>query len=493
MGERVLIAGAAGFVGHQLEPFVRGMGRDVVCGTRDPAAAARRFPGRSWVHLELDEPASIARAMEGCAAAYYLVHGLRSGRDYPRREEAQAHAFARAARERGVRRVIYLGGVEPRGEVSQHLQSRLRTGAILRAECPLGVELRAAMIIGAESVSWQMVHDLSARLPAMLLPAWTHFRSSPVAIDDVLVALACALDVPLERSAWFDLPGPEIMTHGEMLLRVSTLLGNAPALIPVPLVTPILSSYWVALVTRVDLPVARELVAGLQSDLVPTGPSFWEHLPEHRLLSFDEAVRRAVRDTGETAPPIRGALSRAVGKLRRRLEGLPNPRRTTLSRAADSASGRSARSVLAIGRSAAQSHPTERGLALTTRPTFDPGARNRTRITPHLQCGGSFGYDVGLKEGHMADDKNKRELVRKVSDLVDRRYHGSYEDAFRFYARKGSSDGKVDSTELTQLLADASVGNMFTRSAWVSGIMGSMDKDGDGKISWNEFESVIKK
>lgn len=324
VSERILIAGATGFVGQRLERILSAQGRDIRCGTRDPAQAARRVPGCAWVRLDLDDEASIARAMEGCAAAYYLVHGLRSGHDYPQREERRAHAFAERACRARVKRLVYLGGVAPRGEISQHLQSRLRTGEILRAEHPLAIELRAAMIIGAGSASFHMVHDLSARLPAMLLPKWTKLRSSPVAIDDVLVALARALDVELERSTWFDLPGPELMTHGEMLRRASKLLGHSPVFVPVPLLTPVLSSYWIALVTRVDLPMARELIAGLQSDLVPRGPSFWQFLPEHRLLSFEEAVRRALREMERAEPSIRGALARTLGRVKQR-RGVPTP------------------------------------------------------------------------------------------------------------------------------------------------------------------------
>lgn len=319
MAERVLVTGATGFVGQKLAPLLRASGREVVCASRDPVRAARRFPGWRWVRCDVRDPASVRHAMEGCAAAYYLVHELRTGRDYPHLEEREAHDFAAAARDRDVKRVIYLGGVAPRGAVSQHLASRLRVGEILRAEAPLAIELRAAMIIGAGSASWQMVHDLSARLPAMLLPAWTRFRSSPIAIDDVLVALVRALEVHVDRSEWFDLPGLETLTHADMLLRVSMMFGHRPALLPVPVLTPVLSSYWIALVTRVDLPMARELIQGLQSDLVPSGPSFWQHAPEHHLLPFEEAVRRACREMDELDIPIRGGVARTTSRARRAL------------------------------------------------------------------------------------------------------------------------------------------------------------------------------
>jgi uncharacterized protein YbjT (DUF2867 family) len=319
MGQRVLLTGATGFVGQKLEPLLRASGHEVVHASRDPVRAALRFPGRDWRRCDVGDPASVRSAMEGCDAAFYLVHELRTGHDYPALEARQAHDFAAAARDAGVGRVIYLGGVAPKGAASQHLASRLRVGEILRAEAPLAIELRAAMIIGAGSASWQMVHDMSVRLPAMLLPAWTRFRSSPVAIDDVALALVYALELPLESSTWMDLPGLETMTHADMLLRVSMMLGHRPALLPVPVLTPSLSSYWVALVTRVELRVARELVQGLQSDLVPTGPSFWLHLPQHRQLTFEEAVKRACREMDERGAPIRGGVARTTRRARRAL------------------------------------------------------------------------------------------------------------------------------------------------------------------------------
>lgn len=313
MSERVLLSGASGFVGHLLEPVLSATGHEVVCGTRDPAKAAVRWPERAWAHLDLDDRDSVLRAMEGCGAAYYLVHSIGSGSDYPAREAREAETFARAAREQGVRRVVYLGGVAPHGRASRHLESRLHTGQILRAMAPGTVELRAAMIIGEGSASWTMVRDLSARLPAMVLPRWTQLRSSPVAIDDVLVALVRALAVELEGPRWFDVPGPEVMTHEQMLRRVAALLGRHTAMVRVPLLTPRLSSYWVALVTSVDLKMARELVAGLQCDLVPSGESFWERLGDHAPMPLEESVRRALeaRAAPSRLPSVRAAIELA--------------------------------------------------------------------------------------------------------------------------------------------------------------------------------------
>ncbi|AKF09526.1 NAD(P)H-binding protein [Sandaracinus amylolyticus] len=312
---RVLLSGATGFVGHLLEPVLRASGHDVVCGSRDPDRARARWPERAWTHLDLDDRASIARAMEGCDAAYYLVHAISTKHDYPEREAREADRFAIEARAHGLRRVVYLGGVAPSGRASRHLRSRLRTGELLRTGAPCCVELRAAMIIGEGSASWAMVRDLSARLPAMVLPQWTQFRSAPVAIDDVLIALSRALELDVPGSCWLDVPGPELMTHEELLRRVSAKLGHRPAMVPVPVLTPSLSSWWVALVTDVGLAMARELVQGLQSDLVPSGDSIWDRIADHAPITLELAVDRAMR---ARRGPERGLVATLVDRARLR-------------------------------------------------------------------------------------------------------------------------------------------------------------------------------
>jgi uncharacterized protein YbjT (DUF2867 family) len=291
---RVLLTGATGFVGHLLEPVLRRAGHEVLCATRDVAKASRKWPGRTFIRCDLDDRESVLRAMESCEAAYYLVHSISRDPSYPLKEAMQAEVFAKAARAQGLRRVVYLGGVAPHGRASRHLRSRLHTGHILRAELPNAIELRAAMIVGEGSASWTMVLELSARLPAMVLPKWTQLRSAPVAIDDVLYALLRALDFEVAHSTWMDVPGPEIMTHEEMLRRVARVLGKHPPMMRIPLLSPALSSYWVALVTSVDLDMAHELVAGLQCDLVPSGESVWNRIHDREPLVLEDAARLAL-------------------------------------------------------------------------------------------------------------------------------------------------------------------------------------------------------
>ncbi len=321
----VLLTGATGFVGGHAYPALVAAGLEVRCAARDPARARARWPERDWVALDLDRPETLGPALAGCRAALYLVHGMSDpgATDYPAREAAGADAFARAAAAAGLERVVYLGGVAPRGAPSRHLASRLATGARLREGPVPALELRAGMVIGQGSASWLMVRDLAARLPAMLLPRWLGNRSWPLAIDDVVAGLLLALLRLPPTSAWFDLPGPERVTHREVLVRVAALLGRRPPMLSVPVLSPRLSSYWIAGVTRVPLAMAQELVEGVTSDLDPTGRVLWDEAPGHVLTPLDLAFRRALGDEGLLEAPSREAwerltaLGRALGRPER--------------------------------------------------------------------------------------------------------------------------------------------------------------------------------
>ena len=237
-----------------------------------------------------------ARALDGCRVAYYLVHGLaEDASQLVERERAMAETFATAAESAGVERIVYLGAIAPQGPPSEHLRSRLEAGRVLRRGRVPTLELRAGMIVGYGSASWQIVRDLSARLPAMVLPRWLQSHSQPVAIDDVIVALATAARAPLSHSSSFDLPGPEIMTYRETLLRTARLLGHRRLLVvDVPVLSPMLSSQWIRLVTMADWSVARELVLGLTHDLLARSDEYWQLIAHPPLLTFDEAARSAL-------------------------------------------------------------------------------------------------------------------------------------------------------------------------------------------------------
>ena len=248
------------------------------------------------------------RALEGCDAAFYLVHSIGQGRDFRRREVETARRFAETARRAGARRFVYLGGVAPSGRASEHLRSRLEVGEALRAGRVPTVELRASMIIGHGSLSWMIVRDLAARLPVMVLPRWLRSRTEPVAIDDVVAALVGALDVPLETSAWFDIPGPDVLSGEQILVETARAMGlRAPLRVSVPLLTPELSSHWIRFVTRARWSVAHELVLGLEGDLLSHDDRFWRLIGQKRRLPFREAARRALEAERREAQPMTGA------------------------------------------------------------------------------------------------------------------------------------------------------------------------------------------
>lgn len=304
----VLVTGATGFVGSRLLATLARREVEVRAGSR--RAPGRSTPRVSWVQLDVNRPETLLPALDGCEAAYFLVHALGTP-GFEQREERAAASFASAAEHAGVQRIVYLGGVAPSARASTHLRSRLRTGALLRAGRVPTFELRAGMIIGVGSESWRIVRDLATRLPVMVLPRWMHSRSQPVAIDDVLFALAGALDVPLERAGVYDLPGPEVLSAREILARVARLNGTAPVMVEVPVVSPRLSSHWIRWVTRAHGDVARELVEGLREDLLASQPPFWTLLPPRDLVPFDVAARRALLEEGPNLP-LRSLVAEAL-------------------------------------------------------------------------------------------------------------------------------------------------------------------------------------
>jgi len=248
----------------------------------------------------------------------FLIHRMGDRSDYEDRERRDAFAFAEAARRAGVHRVVYLGGMKPRGRTSRHLRSRVVCGEALRSSGLSVVELRAAMVIGSGSESWRIVRDLSARLPFMLLPAWLDSRSQPIDVRDVCFALARAVGLPESRDGVHDLPGPETLSAREILQRVCRLMGHDPWTIRIPLVTPRLSSYWIQLVTRANPKLARELVDGLREDLVADDEGFWKLFPEHHRIPFDQAARRALDDEQGSLTERSQRAEAFLSRLRRR-------------------------------------------------------------------------------------------------------------------------------------------------------------------------------
>jgi uncharacterized protein YbjT (DUF2867 family) len=302
----VLLTGATGFVGNAVRPALAAKGWRVRCLTRDAARARRRQPALDWVEGDVGDAASSTRALEGCQAAIYLVHGIGEGAHYHQREVAAATTFSHAAAAAGVERIVYLGGVAPAGSGSEHLQSRLDVGEALRSGPVETVELRASMIVGHGSLSWLIVRDLAARLPFMILPKWLKSCTQPVAIADVVIALVRALDLPVPASVCFDIPGPFTLSGKEILEETARALGLPhPRMIEVPFLSPRLSSLWVRFVTRAQWSVAREVVVGLTEDLLARDDRFWRLVDHRNRLTFAEGARLAL-DSERRQGPVSG-------------------------------------------------------------------------------------------------------------------------------------------------------------------------------------------
>jgi uncharacterized protein YbjT (DUF2867 family) len=291
-----LLTGATGFIGRRVFSALVDAGWEVTSASRDADERSRREPERTWLRFDVQEPSTVEAAMQGVDAVLYLIHSMGQTGDFEVKERAAAETLLRAAEKAGVKRIVYLGGVAPAGQASKHLRSRMLTGEVLRSGRVPTIELRAGMIIGAGGQSWQMVRDLSARLPFMILPRWLQNRSQPVAVADVVFALVRSLELPPDISGVFDLPGPETLTGEELLKRIAALLGRRPYTLRVPILTPRLSSYWLKLITRADFDIAQQLVEGLTSDLLAQNTTLWSLTPGRVPTELDVAARAALRE-----------------------------------------------------------------------------------------------------------------------------------------------------------------------------------------------------
>ena len=290
----VLVTGATGFVGERLVPALLVAGHDVSvlvrdCSTYDAPEGVTVFEG------DVLEPSGLDDALEGVDAAYYLIHAMGGGRGFEERDRRGARNFASAAERAGVDRLLYLSGLGVDGDdLSAHLRSRREVETVLgRGEYDLTV-LRAAIIVGAGSASFRIVRQLGSRLPVMITPRWVSTRVQPIAIDDVIAYLVGALDEPETAGETFEIGGPEVLTYREMLSTVGRVLsGREPYIVPVPVLTPRLSAYWVDLVTDVPAGVAYPLIDGMATDVVVTDDRIRSLVPVE-LTPFETAVEHAL-------------------------------------------------------------------------------------------------------------------------------------------------------------------------------------------------------
>ena len=289
---RILVAGASGFVGRRLCPALIEAGYDVQAMTRHPES----YEGAgAAVYGDVADPTTLQEVFTGCQAAYYLVHSLDSP-DFERKDADAAWAFAEAAAAAGLQRIVYLGGLgDDDDDLSAHLRSRRGVEQLLGSAGVPVTTLRAGIIVGHGGISWELTRQLVHHLPAMITPRWVRTRTQPIAVDDVVRYLVGVLELPEAADRAFDIGGPEVLEYVTMMRRVAQIQGRTFLVVPVPLLTPQLSSLWLALVTDVDTQTARALVDSMTNEVVVRDDSIRALVPFDP-MGYDEAVRLALAE-----------------------------------------------------------------------------------------------------------------------------------------------------------------------------------------------------
>lgn len=287
---RVLVAGASGFVGRRLCVALRDAGHDVRAMTRHPDTY--EGPGTP-VFGDVSDPPSLEEALDGCDAAYYLVHSLDS-KDFKRLDAQAASGFGKRAGAAGLNRIVYLGGLgNDDDDLSEHLRSRREVEGLLgHAGVPVTV-LRAGIVIGHGGISWELTRQLVEHLPAMVTPRWVKTRTQPIAVADVVRYLVGVLEPEEAGGRVFEIGGPEVLQYSTMMKRLAALLGRPLAILPVPLLTPGLSSRWLTLVTDVDAQAGRSLVDSMTNEVVVRDTSIRQVVP-FEPMTYDDAMREAL-------------------------------------------------------------------------------------------------------------------------------------------------------------------------------------------------------
>lgn len=292
----VLLAGASGYVGGRLIPLLEGQPVALRCLARNPDKLRPVVKDTTQVvGGDVLDPPSLDEALRSVHTAYYLVHLMSGSKDFEKEDRQAATNFARAAKRAGVRRIIYLGGLgdDADSKLSPHLRSRHEVGKILRDSGVETVEFRASLVIGTGSLSFDLVKSLTDRLPVMLCPRWLTTPTQPIAVDDVLAYLLAARELPPGESRIFEVGSRDVTTYGGMIREYARQSGLRRWLISVPVLTPYLSSLWLALVTPAAFEVGRHLIEGLKNPTVVRDESALAAFPI-RPMSVKDAIHRAI-------------------------------------------------------------------------------------------------------------------------------------------------------------------------------------------------------
>jgi uncharacterized protein YbjT (DUF2867 family) len=297
---KVLVAGSSGFVGRRLCPALEAAGHAVRAMTRRPES----YHGvGEAVRGDVRDAGSLSAALAGCDVAYYLVHSLDDA-DFEQRDAEAARIFAGAAAEAGLRRIIYLGGLgDDADDLSAHLRSRREVEELLGSGGVPVTTLRAGIIVGHGGISWEITRQLVEHLPIMVTPCWVQTRTQPIAVADVVRYLVGVLEVPEAAARAFDIGGPDVLAYVDMMRRVAAIQGRPLLVVPVPLLSPQLSSLWLSLVTDVDAQTGRSLVDSMINEMVVREDSIRRLIP-FEPMDYDSAVLQAL---GERAKAQRAS------------------------------------------------------------------------------------------------------------------------------------------------------------------------------------------
>ena len=319
----VLLTGATGYVGGRLLPRLEQRGVRVRCVSRRPEALRGRVGAvTETVAGDMLDAASLAAALRDVDTAYYFVHSMGADRDFEQVDRLAAANFAQAARAAGVRLIIYLGGLGNPGEtLSKHLRSRQETGDVLRTHHPQVIEFRASIVIGSGSVSFEMIRALVERLPVMICPRWVQVMAQPIAIEDLLAYLLEALDLPDGPPRVYEIGGPDRVSYGQIMQEYARQRGLRRWMIPVPLLTPYLSSLWLGLVTPLYARVGRKLVESLRNPTLLSN-DLAARTFSVRPRSIREALRRALVNEDREFAETRWSDALSAGGPRRTWGGV---------------------------------------------------------------------------------------------------------------------------------------------------------------------------
>jgi uncharacterized protein YbjT (DUF2867 family) len=295
----ILLTGGSGYVGGRLIPLLETQEVKLRCLARMPEKMRTRVnPGTELVQGDVLDSVALDRALSGVHTAYYLVHSMSGSKDFEKEDRQAATNFAQAAKKAGAQRIIYLGGLGDDNDpnLSPHLRSRHEVGKILRESGVETVEFRASLVIGTGSLSFDLVKALTNRLPVMICPRWLSTPTQPIAVDDVLAYLLAAKDLPPGPSRVFEIGCPEVTTYGGMIREYARQKGLRRWLISVPVLTPYLSSLWLALVTPTAFEIGRHLIEGLKNPTVVQDKTALDVFPI-RPMGIREAIGKALMST----------------------------------------------------------------------------------------------------------------------------------------------------------------------------------------------------